>query len=698
MEKSLSIPYSRLWLAVLLLLAAALRLLGITQVPPGLTHDEAVHGLSAWGVVNGVRPLYFAVANGREPLYDYATAILMSFMGPTYLAPRLTSVFFSLVLIAATYTLIRKLFNTRIALLTVAGLSFGFWPVMIARHALRTITMPVFLVLGIYWWLRAGEQFAVDSDQLPVTSKKNSVNSQQYPQPKQRTTSFLSFILHPSSFISGLLLGLGFYTYIPARAMWLLLPLMLGVWFVWWREKFQEMWKPTLIALGTMLVVAAPLLIFLQLNPGAEDRIGELASPLTEARNGNFGPLGANALTGLRMLIAQGDSAWRYNLPGRPLMQPFVSALFWIGLIFIWLKPKKQLTENSQQLTVNRKTGPPLVVMWLLLGMLPVLITGSFLGSTQAIAIQPIIYLFPAVFIDWLWQRSTNQRPIPLVVVVCLFGYIGLDTVQSYFVTWGQAPEVRLQYEHTLTEMTDYVNINSVKDVLFLVDEPGRYHDQAVGQLTLTGADTVARWGTSGALLYHPTESWTVLTSPDRFSPELLALIGADPETVTLSTLTESDIDQPILKFEIDGAETHERLNGALESGEPVRETLQFGDVVQFAGSAVEHDQDENRVNIVTRWEIIGETDRDLVMFMQALGPDGRVIEQDDRLSAPADGWQIGDYLVQQHIIPLPEESTTVELTLITGFYDPTAPELEQRLSLMRNDRPDGDFLILPPN
>ena len=55
------------WLVLILLAAASLRLVGLSQIPPGLTHDEADHGLDAWGVVNGDRPIYFTVGYGREP-------------------------------------------------------------------------------------------------------------------------------------------------------------------------------------------------------------------------------------------------------------------------------------------------------------------------------------------------------------------------------------------------------------------------------------------------------------------------------------------------------------------------------------------------------------------------------------------------------------------------------------------------------
>ncbi len=121
----------------------------MTSIPP----DEADHGLTAWEIVNGARALYFTVGYGREPLYDYATALLMAGTGPTILAARLTSVYFSLLLIAATYAWARRAFGGPVALLAAAGLAVGFWPLMAGRQALRSITLPaVFALAVLFFW------------------------------------------------------------------------------------------------------------------------------------------------------------------------------------------------------------------------------------------------------------------------------------------------------------------------------------------------------------------------------------------------------------------------------------------------------------------------------------------------------------------------------------------------------------------
>ena len=150
----------RAWITLILLAAAALRLVALDGAPPGMTHDEADHGLTALSIRDGARALYFPIGYGREPLYDYATAVVMSATGPTILAPRLTSVYFSLLLIAAVYAWARRAFGAPVALLTAAGLAGGFWPLMTARQALRSSMLPAVFALAVlfFWGGIFGEQ------------------------------------------------------------------------------------------------------------------------------------------------------------------------------------------------------------------------------------------------------------------------------------------------------------------------------------------------------------------------------------------------------------------------------------------------------------------------------------------------------------------------------------------------------------
>ena len=128
------------WLLLILVTAVSLRLYQLNSIPPGLTHDEADHGITAVSILNGAREIYFTVGHGREPLFDYATAGFMGLVGQTVWALRGTAVLFSLLMMGAMTAWARLAFNNRVALLTAAGLAVGFWPVMAARQGLRSIT------------------------------------------------------------------------------------------------------------------------------------------------------------------------------------------------------------------------------------------------------------------------------------------------------------------------------------------------------------------------------------------------------------------------------------------------------------------------------------------------------------------------------------------------------------------------------
>ena len=67
-HSALSTQHYTLWLMVILLLvAAALRLIGLNNVsPPGLEHDEVAHWLINRDILAGNHAIYFTDAYGHE--------------------------------------------------------------------------------------------------------------------------------------------------------------------------------------------------------------------------------------------------------------------------------------------------------------------------------------------------------------------------------------------------------------------------------------------------------------------------------------------------------------------------------------------------------------------------------------------------------------------------------------------------------
>ena len=79
MGKTAGLRRWELWgVVVVLLVATALRLGGLRDVPPGLRYDELLDYRMIGRILAGERPLYFAESWGEEPLFLYLQAATLA--------------------------------------------------------------------------------------------------------------------------------------------------------------------------------------------------------------------------------------------------------------------------------------------------------------------------------------------------------------------------------------------------------------------------------------------------------------------------------------------------------------------------------------------------------------------------------------------------------------------------------------------
>ena len=698
-------PRRLAWLVLILLVASFMRLHDLANVPPGMTHDEADHGLDAWGVVQGERPIYFTVGYGREPLYDYSTALLMSFLGPTFLAGRLSSIFFSLILIAGSYAWIRQALGTKVALLTAAGLALDFWPLMTARQGLRSETLPALLVLAVamYW--------------------KGSTTADA----RRKTGQSLISRLQSPFIWSGLLLGLTFYTYIPSRILWLLFPALAIVLMLLRR---RTPWRGTFLALGVALLVGLPLFLFLWANPGAEARIGQLAQPLQQAASGNFAPLWANVRSGLGIFTIEGDPQWRYNIAGRPLLTPPVGVLFYVGVAWsawrllaccVWLHRR-----DRARFAAGCRQAPALflALLWLALGLAPVLATGRELSTTQAIGMQPVLYLFPALALvgvarrlqPWLRRRLSGQRRLRLpagqLVALSLGALLLAGTWRAYFQTWAQHPQVAVQYEAELVNLVRQLNAAAdggdsglhSAPVAISTDAPGRFHDAATARLYLEDDRRPLRWfdGRHSLLLPAQDGAVVIFSAAAPLNPVLSPYLQAlQPTTRSLGStsapahaavtveLTHSP--SRLLHFYPQFSTEINRLSTELST------EINFGDALRFLAYELQTPAAGagDTLRLATVWQVAQPPHEELVLFSHLLGPEGALLAQADRLDAPVHSWQTGDILIQLHEMHLPADLPAGEYALAVGVYH--AADWRRRLPVRGGGVALGDALQLAP-
>ncbi|MEK7787901.1 MAG: hypothetical protein AAB658_21055, partial [Chloroflexota bacterium] len=337
----------------------------------------------------------------------------------------------------------------------------------------------------------------------------------------------------------GLLLAASLYTYIPARALWLIFPLaaLINAAQNWNREaRFAKGAKQTLIsrlthaslsravpdvlrfthnALRTTQYVfislllaftlASPLFFYLFQHPEAEQRIGMLSEPLAALQNGDPSPLFANARETLLafFLPGHGDHFLAYTIPGKPLFDPITFLLFLIGLAIFSISLARHLViPSSLHLVSVSPSLPvyPLLTLWLFLGLAPALVTGPEALTTRIIGAQPILYILPALALSRLmkavgkWPLRVADSKLPFVVRLSSLGLVSLFIVslfissfRDYFFTWAQSPDVRAAYQSTLIEMLRALDGPTVISTIY----PSAPHDPYIAEL-ITSQET--RW------------------------------------------------------------------------------------------------------------------------------------------------------------------------------------------------------------
>jgi hypothetical protein len=390
----------------------------------------------------------------------------------------------------------------------------------------------------------------------------------------------------------------------------------------------------------------------------------------------------------------QGDGQWRYNIAGRPWL-PFLPALlFYAGVLVAALSAlRARLWQGTAAFTA---------LAWLLLGLAPSLVTGPELSTTQAIALQPVLFLFPALALvggaRWLSLRFRQSAP-RLLALLALPLYAGwlVDSAHAYFGVWAQQPEVAVQYERNLVAAVRYLDGLEAQTVAVSTDAPGRFHDPAVAALFRRNEELSLRWfdGRHSLLLPAASGESSLFFTPD--APAAPALMPY------LETLTRGASRLP------QGSHYHVDKEGGLQrlypQFSPSIHTLStelstdvvFSGTVRFLGAALPAAgvRAGEMFTMATLWAVAGVAPADLVLFTHLLAEDGTPLAQADRLDVPSDQWQAGDLFIQLHEILLPSTPGGGEYRLALGFYPQQNPG--QRLPLKIDGEPAGDTLFLPP-
>jgi hypothetical protein len=666
----MTLPRARLSLITLtlgtliLLVAAALRIIAFDQAPPGLQHDEifkAQEGIAL--ITQGDFRLFYPTNQGHEGGFVWLLGVSYALFGQNLLMVRFPALAAGLLTVALTYRVTGEAFGRRTAF-TAAGLTaVSMWALYVSRVGLRATLLPV-MVLLVLWGL------------LHLYRARRPWRT---------------------AILTGIALGLSLYTYTSAFALFAAFAAFCAALLAFDRPRLRRLWRP-LLATGLMAAaLALPMVVIRVTDPQGTNRVSTISRPLNDALDGRPQELIDNGLKLLGMPAFTGDPEWRYNVADRPLFPLPVGLLVYAGAGLMLGRTRRQPLFAA-------------VLALMLVGLIPSLLTVSAPSFLRSVGVLPPVMLAVALAIN------TLPRRIAWGVSVAVIALVGLLDARAYFVDWPRNDEVHAIYRDDLEQLAAYLRAHPTAHAYVSTTDTGLdpmifayYSPPDTARVTFfDGRTTIALGTAADSLLFvspdspitPPHADWLDTASGSQHLTPLLRQDGAlayevyqlDGAAGALAARLEDVSAAPYYVYPA-GAFPSGNVNAW---GEPVAYPANFGGIVALAGvdlSARVIALQRDGVNLQLYFQPLqADVDRPLNVFVHMLRLDGTVHAQRDLLGVPTIQWQTGSTFIQDSFV-IAGDTPPGDYIIAMGMYDFVTGE---RLPIRAADGSTlGDHLIL---
>lgn len=421
-----------IFIIFLTILAGFLRFWQIDKIPPGIYPDEAMNANDAIdSLKTNIFKLFYPENNGREGLFIWLISLSFFIFGISIFSLKFVSALFGTLTVLGLYFLIKEVFfenklldSKKIALLSSFFLAVSFWHINFSRIAFRAILIPFFLVFGFYFLFKGF-----------------------------RKKQILDLIF------SGVLLGLGFYTYISYRFLVILLIPVLFCWFlIYKRQGLQKKY----ILFGFLLllaifITALPIGIYFLKNP--EAFLGRAGGVSIFAQGNPLYNFGKSLILHLGMFNFKGDYNWRHNFSGAPQLLWPVGILFLIGLVFSVAKVISAIREKNFS-TLNCFS---FLISWFVIMLFPGFLSSEGIPhSLRVLGTVPAVYSFAGIggILTYEKLKAFAQKRQKLLLS-CFFAFLLIVTIcqfDKYFFKWGKRTEVKNAFSSNYVAVGNFLN------------------------------------------------------------------------------------------------------------------------------------------------------------------------------------------------------------------------------------------------
>ena len=389
-------------LLFILLMALLVRTSALDVIPNGLQSDEGNNGLEALKWLSGAPYSPYAEANeGQATLFSYLIALSFRLFGVSVHSMRMVSAVAGTLTVAAFYMMAREFYGPRAGLVGAGLLAASRWHLTFSRIIYELILTP-FCAIWLFYFLHRGLRDGRRRD----------------------------FIL------AGYALALGLNTYTAFRTIPLGAAVLILYWLVMRRQRIGNTLRGLGLFVLSSLMGLVPLGIYaIRKFDVVLGRTRSISVFKDIERAGTLEPLWDNLRKYLLMFNVRGDGASLNNLPGTPMLNLLVGALFILGLAYAlrhWRRPQFFL---------------PLA--WFI-GVLPagiLSVAHEAPSARRVIGLLPAIYLLAVAVIDAFWRaslrawRGRGRRAWALGIGAAAL-IAGLSGILTYFGAQANNPAV----------------------------------------------------------------------------------------------------------------------------------------------------------------------------------------------------------------------------------------------------------------
>ncbi len=466
----MKIKHTLLFLLLILLLAAGLRLYNLSGVPSSVDWDEAAHGYNAYSIMLTGRDEYSApfpvvlksFGDYKPALYTYLTMPAIAFFDLNAFSVRLPSALIGILAVFLTFLFVMELFkNEKLALLSSLFLAISPWHIQFTHVAFEASVGMAFVLAMALFFLKG-----------------------------LRSPILLS--------VSAFFAGITIYAYQSEKVFVPLLLLLLIV--IYRKELFKVAKRYLLLACIVGIIVATPMAIYLFANSSSLARLQQVSAfsssnpirqenleksskrLLVDQQNSDFvGKLVDNrrydylstvvgnyfSHLSLNWLFIEGDSVLRHQPPNMGHLYLWDLPFLFIGFYILIFGKYERKTKY-------------LLIGWLLLTPIPASITTEVPHAVRTIHFLPILQILIAIgfsyFLVIIHKTKGLHKNVPYVLLgislfVLLFNFIYF--LDQYFVQQNYYHSEDWQYGSQ--EAVSYVNQNSNKYKNIIVDSKVTY-------------------------------------------------------------------------------------------------------------------------------------------------------------------------------------------------------------------------------